>query len=225
MNGDYQKMAEKIKGQIIVVSFDGNVLNLTVVNDEGTQANDINVFLNEWDKGLKNFVPSEEHVTRFDETVKEFLGDDLSHESSEDDFKALIGKELEYYVQGNKCSLYEIKSLAKPTADEIGELWTGSKVVEVRELDSVKIVVIEHEGKRYGIRYNFGTWIPSMNKSIPNPAEKEKARKRFEATYVGFKFDEASELVGHEITVEVEKNNVGNQATTPAFLSAKKYKK
>nr|DAP03592.1 MAG TPA: hypothetical protein [Caudoviricetes sp.] len=212
-------MAEQIKLQVLQVENEEMTLGLQMAPEDLSTVHEVKLWKQDWDAEKKKGVPNEETYAKYLENLKEFLG---LEDDSEESLDSLVGKEFDVYQSGNKVTLWEPQTLAKAPEDAVGELW-NCEVVEIRHYDSMLQVVLKTDEKpneRFGVKFNFGTWIKAKNIAIPNEVKRVKQAERFEKL-TGLKFEDAEEFVGRSVMVEVKKNDLTGEGT---WLDLKKSK-
>lgn len=155
-----------------------------------------------YDTATHKWLPNEEQELRVADWSQDYFDcwpEDLSD-------KIGVRKDVYEYAEG-KFSLWEkgFSQYQKFPEDMVGELLQGE--IQTIEDDGVKIVIaVEIDGEQYGVNMNYSDYIDSMKKYIPNAAKKKRQFERFEKKF-GVPFDEAEDLKGKQVFVEIKKFN------------------
>lgn len=210
-------MAEQKKMILLQVEEKPETVTFQFAPDDLSFITDVALWRMNWNADKKKGEPNEETYAKYVDNLQEYLGvsDDM------DEINALVGKEFDLWESKGKFTFWKPLTLAKAPESAIGDLWQAT-VVAIREYESMIQVVIETDempDEQLGIKFNWGTYIASKKISIPNPANKINAEKRFNRL-TGLTLETASELVGRSVMVEVKENQVADGT----YLDLKKSK-
>lgn len=210
-------MAEQIKVQIIDVEETDETLKLTALNDDQTAVYELSLGKMKYNKSKKEWSDDSETMERYITNLDELLG------LKPDDAKeVLIGREIDVFKRSeDKVSFFDGITVEKPTNDMIGDL-EQVEIKQVQVFDTKARIIFEwSNGKNYAMNFNYGNWIESLEKMIPNPAKKAKAEERFKKL-TGATFEQSELLVGKKVMCEIKENKMN--PTGNGFCELKKFK-
>lgn len=211
-------MSEKTKVTILEVEETSETLKLVTLNEDGTAVFEVSLGKMKYNKEAKVWSDDPETYEKYVENLAEFL-----QLAPDDDKEVLVGREIEVFQRSEtKVSFFDGITIDKPANELIGELEKVPVEAVLVGDGRTTIVVKWTDGKLFGINFNYGNWIESIEKMLPNPAKRIKAEERFKKL-TGKSFDNAQDLVGEEITVEIKEN--GLNPTGDGYCEMKKIKR
>lgn len=202
------------KLQLVELEVTPQGVELTFFHEKEGTIRQVNIRKQKFDDKTKKYVNDEQQLERYFENLKTYFGTD-----DETKLVESVGKEFDVWESENYCSLYEPQTLKKFGADYIGQLLQAD-IVEFREYDSKTVVVLEYDGENYGSNINYGNYIASLGKTLPNPQRKAKQMENFYKKF-HVHFNDKEQLVGTTVMIEVKANNVDSTGNNPTYIEIK----
>lgn len=107
------------------------------------------------------------------------------------------------YDYGKFCSLHPVDIVEKFSKEMVGEVFS-TEIKEIIDGDYAIRIRYEIDGKTYESKMQHGTFLENIGKWAKNPQKEIAAKERFEKKF-GVPIEDADQLIGKEIMVEVKK--------------------
>jgi len=205
--------------ELVEVDVQEFVTTFTLLYEEVGEIREVKLYKGLYDKDTKKWRKDTKQEESFYENISNLFG--AFHE---DELQESVGKKFPVYDSGQGwSSFWEPKSYAKFGAEMIGEMVTGVfKAFNVYETKTV--IVVEVEGEDYVSNLNYGKWVESLQKSLLNPAQKERQLEKFQEKF-GVPFHERESLIGKTVNGIVRKNPMDKNGKNPTWLELMKLPK
>lgn len=203
--------------EIVEVKQDDVALELLFFNEEAGEVHTVRVKKQKYDEAKHAYVKDDETYKRYEETLADTL------KVAPEDVDTLVGQSFDVWDAGNYCALWDSKTFSKFSEEDIGQI-LNADVVEIQVQDSKAVIVLDVDGEQYASNINWGNWVQSLNKSLPDPQRREKQQAKFETKF-GIKWDNRDELIGKTVLIEVRKNGMNSSGNAPTFIEIKPFAK
>lgn len=193
-------------------------VKFTLINEEETAVYELVLFKKDYDKETKEWNTTEETTERYFTQLQDKLGI-----MSDDNLEELTGKSFELYVNDDNGRAYfeAPKGLEKPTLDQDGDL-EQAEIIDIVDYESKRVVIVDVEGKRYGVNFGFSNWVAPLEKYVVNQGKKAKQMARFK-DITGSEWDDCEDLKG--LTVNVEFTSFQTASGKIPYIELKKIKR
>lgn len=203
--------------EIVEVKEDDVALELLFFNETAGEVHTVRVKKQKYDEAKHTYVKDDETYQRYEETLADTL------KVAPTDVESLVGQSFDVWDAGNYCALWDSKTYSKFSEEDIGQI-LNADVVEIQVQDSKAVIVLDVDGEQYASNINWGNWVQSLNKSLPDPQRREKQQAKFETKF-GIKWDNRDELIGKTVLIEVRKNGMNSSGNAPTFIEIKPFAK
>lgn len=200
-------MSELKKVVIVSVEKDDISVKLQVAELDYSAIYDAQVFLKTYNKETKEWVQFSEDDEKAKERVEKAL------EVLGGSFDDLEDKEIELWVDEETGKGYfqegtGFKKVEKPLVSL--KRIKKAPIVEIKDSDKGRAVIVEHDGKYYSFNFNYGVYIEKVNKFIKNKAKLGKAKARFNELFedVNVTWDNPELAIGLVVDCTVNKNQL-----------------
>lgn len=174
---------------------DGKKVTFTFLDKERREIREVNFNRQAYKDG--KFVDDDEKAEKVDGWCEEFFG------TTFDNLESCIGQKHDVYVYEKFNSLFETSETVKFSADMLGQIFQ-TEIKDIKVDDVAIRVSYDIEGKTYESKMTFAKYMPAMQEWFVDPNQKAKKYKKFEEKF-GVPVEEADQLIGHDLMVEVKK--------------------
>ena len=101
----------------------------------------------------------------------------------------------------------------------IGQI-VQAELVEINVYDANAQMVFDYSGDQYISNINWGQYVQSLKKSLPNPLKKTKQLAKFQTKF-HVPFENRDELIGKKFMLEVKANNLDTTGKNPTYIDVK----
>lgn len=143
-----------------------------------------------------SFVDSPEKSAQVDGWCQEYFGVPF------DKLSTVIGVKKDVYKYDRFNSLWEVAVVEKFTKNDEGVI-IQTKIESIEDDGKGIKISFLHEGKTYESRMMYAEYIENMKQWFTNPQKKERQGDKFFKKF-GVKVENAAEIIGKEIIVEVK---------------------
>ncbi|MEX5937677.1 hypothetical protein [Mammaliicoccus sciuri] len=178
------------------VEYNEGVATLTFLDKEQGQILQVKLFSKKFDKDAKKMVEDSEQAERAEKHAQDYFG------VAFDDLNKAVGQEHDIYVYPRFCSLWEVDVVEKFSKDMEGEIFQTT-IEEVKDDGKGIHIRFKYEGKLYESKMMYADFKTSLRQWFVNPNKQNMQYSRFEDKF-GVSIDNADEIVGNEIMVEVK---------------------
>lgn len=199
------------KLQCVDVTTKDKGVELTFLKDASVRIVKLN--RQKYDEAGKKYVNDPEQEERYAKNIKEYLG------VEPEDIAEVLDKEFDVWETENYCALWEPKELKKFDESWIGQILTA-EITAVQEFEAKAQIVLQFEGEEYGSNINYGSYIPSLKKSLVDPQKKSNQMKKFKDKF-NVEFEDRDTLVGTDVMIEVKKNPMDSTGKNPTYIEVK----
>lgn len=210
---------EKQKVTVFEVEVQEASVKIGLLNDEQTEVLELTLYKQTYENG--EWIDDQEVTEKYFTALQDVFGI-MDDSELEDD---LMDKEVELFVDEEKGKAYieEPKSLdlVKPELDNVGDIETG-EIVEVIDFDTKRIIVIDVDGKRFGVNFGYGKFHPKLEKYLVSKVDEIKKHQKFK-DLTGHEWDDKDSIIGKTAMLEIKSFKIGK--TERAFVEMKKLKK
>ena len=201
------------KLEVVEVNNGDRGLELTFYHKEAGEVRTVKFNKQAYNQTTGKFENDADQLEKFEKNCREILLVDP------DQVAEVIGKEFDVWETDTYCALWEPKSLNKFEVDMVGQILTA-EVSEIRVYDAKAQIVLVYAGKEYGSNINWGNYVASLKKSLPDPQKRKKQLDKF-AEKFHVSFDDREELIGTDVMIEVKRNNMDTTGSNPTYVEVK----
>ena len=203
--------------EIVEVKEDDVALELLFFNEAAGEVHMVRVKKQKYDESKHAYVKDDDTLAQYEMNLRDVLDIEPT------EVESLVGKSFDVWDAGTYCALWDSKSYSKFSEEDIGQI-LNADVVEIQVQDSKAVIILDVDGEQYGSNINWGNWVQSLNKSLPDPQRREKQQAKFETKF-GIKWDNRDELIGKTVLIEVRKNGMNSSGNAPTFIEIKPFAK
>lgn len=209
---------EKQKLTVVANEVQDESVKFTLINEEESAVYELTLFKQDYDKESKEWQTTEETTERYYQQLQDELGI-----MTDDQLDELTGKAFELYTNDDNGKAYfdKPKGLEKPTLEQEGDLESG-EIVDVVDYEGKRVVIVDIEGKNYGVNFGFSNWIAQLEKYVVNQGKKAKQMNRFKEI-TGSDWNDTEELKGLKVNIEFKA--FATQSGKVPYLELKKIKR
>ncbi|HDD0209322.1 TPA: hypothetical protein O9509_001335 [Staphylococcus aureus] len=178
------------------VEYNEGTATLTFLDKEQGQILQVKLHSKIFDKDTKKRIDDTEQAERAEKNAQEYFG------VAFDDLNKAVGQEHDIYVYDRFCSLWEVEQIEKFSVDQEGEIFQTT-IEEVKDDGKGIHILFKHEGKIHESKMMYADFKPSLKQWFVNPNKQNMQYGKFKDKF-GVNIEEADEIVGNEIMVEVK---------------------
>lgn len=178
------------------VEYNDGVATLIFLDKEHGEVLPVKFFSKLFDKESKKMVDDEAQAEKAEKNAQEYFGVGF------EDLNKAIGQEHDVYVYPRFHSLWEVEVVEKFTKDQEGDIFE-TEIEEIKDDGKGIHIKFKHDDKMYASKMMYADYKESLNDWFVNPAKRTKQYDKF-ADKFGVKIDDAEEIVGNKIMVEIK---------------------
>jgi hypothetical protein len=201
------------KLELLEVNEEEFTTTFTFLYAEFGEIREVTWFIGLYDKNTKKWKKDDNQADKYVNNVAEILNSTPAH------LQDLIGQSFDVW-DGEKFSyLWEPVEISKFDADEAGQIYNAT-IVAVDEYEAKAVIRVQLGEKMYVSNLNWGKWVQSLNKSLPDPHKKQKQLEKFKKKF-HVDFDNRESLIGKNVMIEVEENTFDSTGSNPTYITVK----
>lgn len=201
------------KLELLEVNEEEFTTTFTFLYAEFGEIREVTWFIGLYDKNTKKWKKDDNQADKYVNNVAEILNSTPAH------LQDLIGQSFDVW-DGEKFSyLWEPVEISKFDADEAGQIYNAT-IVAVDEYEAKAVIRVQVGEKMYVSNLNWGKWVQSLNKSLPDPHKKSKQLEKFKKKF-HVDFDNRESLIGKNVMIEVEENTFDSTGSNPTYITVK----
>lgn len=201
------------KLELLEVNEEEFTTTFTFLYEEYGEIREVTWFIGLYDKNTKKWKKDETQADKYETNVREIL------ECTPYELQNLIGQKFDVW-DGEKFSyLWEPLEICKFDEDDIDQIFNAT-IVAIEEYEAKGVIRVKIGEKIYSSNLNWGKWVQSLNKSLPDPHKKNKQLEKFKKKF-HVDFEDRASLIGKNVMIEVEANTFDSTGTNPTFITVK----
>lgn len=197
-----QKEILPVELEVLGVESDDIKLKLELAPEDYSCIYEMSLFKKNYDKKTEKWLDDPETNERYEESLTKIGGEPVE------------GSKLELYVNDDSGKAYidppkPFVKTEKPNAKDDGKLWLGAVIVDVRDSDKGREVIVKYKDVLYSFAFTTGMWVKSKEKFILNKAREVKAKEKFKKVFEGVgnvEWDSYEPIFGLKVNLTVKKN-------------------
>jgi len=201
------------KLELLEVNEEEFTTTFTFLYAEYGEIREVTWFIGLYDKNTKKWKKDDTQADKYVNNIAEILNSTPAH------LQDLIGQSFDVW-DGEKFSyLWEPMEISKFGADDIEQIYNAT-IVAIEEYEAKGVIRVQVGDKIYSSNMNWGKWVESLGKSLPDPHKKQKQLEKFKKKF-HVDFNDRESLIGKNVMIEVEANTFDRTGENPTYITVK----
>ena len=179
---------------LIEVEYKDKSALLTFLDEDCGEIREVKFNKQVWDNG--SYVDDADKEKMVEEWCQKYF------EVSFDNLSQAVGVKKDVYCYDGFNSLWECNTVSKFSKDNVGEIFT-TEIKEVIDDGKGIHITFEYNGSTYESKMMYAKYVEVRKEWFPDPQKKNKRYGDFKKKF-GVSVEDAEEIVGNEIMVEVK---------------------